>query len=122
MTFRERQVIGSTSLTPQEVQDAVQEMGDVYKGNAYHLLQRCVETRTSCRMCADAARALSQNGPSSQAHVTACTDAFRRRSCRNCNTFSNDLCKRLTGNEAPAWVQSALPCTDAVLTLVPGRS
>ena len=76
MTFRERQVIGSTSLTPQEVQDAVQEMGDVYKGNAYHLLQRCVETRTSCRMCADAARALSQNGPSSQAHVTACTDAF----------------------------------------------
>ena len=43
MTFRERQVIGTTSLTPQEVQDAVQEMGDVYKGNAYHLLQRCVD-------------------------------------------------------------------------------
>lgn len=41
VTFRERLVIGNTSLTPQEVQDAVQDMGGVYKGNAYHLLQRC---------------------------------------------------------------------------------
>jgi hypothetical protein len=59
VTFRERQVIGTTSLTPQEVQDAVQEMGDVYKGNAYHLLQRCVDQhvvlhaciKVSCALC-----------------------------------------------------------------------
>ena len=51
MTFRERQVIGTTSLTPQEVQDAVQEMGDVYKGNAYHLLQRYVDQHVVLHVC-----------------------------------------------------------------------
>ena len=49
-------------MTPQHVQQAVQEMGEQYKGNAYHLLQR------------------------------------------NCNHFSNDLCRKLTGKEAPLWV------------------
>lgn len=51
VTFRERQVIGTTSLTPQEVQDAMQEMGDVYKGNAYHLLQRCVDQHVVLHAC-----------------------------------------------------------------------
>lgn len=55
-------------MSPQHVQQAVQEMGEQYKGNAYHLLQR------------------------------------------NCNHFSNDLCRKLTGKEAPLWVsQSASP-------------
>lgn len=49
-------------MTPQHVQQAVQEMGEQYKGNAYHLLQR------------------------------------------NCNHFSNDLCRKLTAKEAPLWV------------------
>jgi len=46
VTFRERIDIGPTNLTPQEVQDVVQEMGDTYKGNAYHLLQRCAVLAT----------------------------------------------------------------------------
>ena len=53
-------------MTPQHVQQAVQEMGEQYKGNAYHLLQR------------------------------------------NCNHFSNDLCRKLTEKEAPLWVIYAL--------------
>ena len=40
VTFRERIKIGETSLSPQEVQVTVQEMGESFKGNAYHLLQR----------------------------------------------------------------------------------
>lgn len=77
VTFRERVDIGYTNLSPQEVQDAVQEMGEVYKGNAYHLLQR------------------------------------------NCNTFSNDLCKRLTGKEAPAWVNRLAGIATCVHCLLP---
>ena len=42
VTFRERIKIGDTSLTAQEVQDAVQEMGVAFRGNSYHLLQKCV--------------------------------------------------------------------------------
>jgi hypothetical protein len=38
--FRESVVVGETSLTPQQVQQAVQELGQEYKGNRYHLLQR----------------------------------------------------------------------------------
>ena len=60
--FRESVLVGETSMSPQRVQQAVQEMGEQYKGNAYHLLQR------------------------------------------NCNHFSDDLCQKLTGKEAPLWV------------------
>ena len=63
VTFRESVEIGETALSPQEVQQAVHEMGSAYKGNRYHLLQK------------------------------------------NCNAFSNDLCIRLTGKPAPAWVR-----------------
>jgi hypothetical protein len=77
VTFRERIDIGPTNLTAQEVQDVVQEMGETYKGNAYHLLQR------------------------------------------NCNTFSNELCKRLTGNEAPAWVNRLAGIATCVHCLLP---
>lgn len=31
--------MGDTSLTPQQVQHLVQQMGQHYKGNKYHLLQ-----------------------------------------------------------------------------------
>lgn len=31
--------MGETSLTPQQVQHLVQQMGQHYKGNKYHLLQ-----------------------------------------------------------------------------------
>ena len=72
--FRESVLVGYTSMTPQHVQQAVQEMGEQYKGNAYHLLQR------------------------------------------NCNHFSNDLCRKLTGKEAPLWV-SQLARTDSVFLL-----
>ena len=58
-------------MSPQRVQQAVQEMGEQYKGNAYHLLQR------------------------------------------NCNHFSNDLCRKLTGKEAPLWVSDPLACSQA---------
>ena len=65
--FRESVLVGYTSMTPQHVQQAVQEMGEQYKGNAYHLLQR------------------------------------------NCNHFSSDLCRKLTGKEAPLWVSQLCP-------------
>lgn len=67
--FRESVLVGYTSMTPQHVQQAVQEMGEQYKGNAYHLLQR------------------------------------------NCNHFSNDLCRKLTGKEAPLWVSHSFELT-----------
>lgn len=60
--FRESIQVGTTQMSPQRVQQVVQEMGETYKGNAYHLLQR------------------------------------------NCNHFSNDLCQKLTGQQAPLWV------------------
>lgn len=60
--FRESIQVGTTQMSPQRVQQVVQEMGETYKGNAYHLLQR------------------------------------------NCNHFSNDLCQKLTGQQAPLWI------------------
>lgn len=62
VTFRESIPIGVTDLSPQEVYEVVQQLGQTYKGNQYHLLEM------------------------------------------NCNTFSNELCYRLTGKFAPAWV------------------
>lgn len=36
-------VVGTTSLEPHEVQDAVQQLGYEFRGNSYHLLERnCV--------------------------------------------------------------------------------
>lgn len=66
--FRESIQVGTTQMSPQRVQQVVQEMGETYKGNAYHLLQR------------------------------------------NCNHFSNDLCQKLTGQQAPLWVSMMQPC------------
>ena len=68
--YREGIKIGETDLTPQQVQQVVQELGQQYKGNTYHLLER------------------------------------------NCNHFSSDLCKRLTGKPAPLWVSIACRCKD----------
>ena len=44
VTFRERIRIGSTAMTAQEVQDTVNEMGGAFRGNSYHLLQKCAAT------------------------------------------------------------------------------
>ena len=38
--FRESIVVGETTLSQQEVQQLVHSMGETYKGNRYHLLQR----------------------------------------------------------------------------------
>ncbi len=62
LAFREAVRIGTTPLSPAQVQRVVRAMGSEYKGNSYHLLER------------------------------------------NCNQFSDDLCRRLTGAPAPAWV------------------
>ena len=69
--YREGIKIGETDLTPQQVQQVVQELGQQYKGNTYHLLER------------------------------------------NCNHFSSDLCKRLTGKPAPLWVSIACCCRES---------
>ena len=55
--------MGETDLSPAEVYEVVQQLGQQYRGNKYHLLQM------------------------------------------NCNNFSSDLCYRLTGERAPAWVR-----------------
>lgn len=39
VTYRESICVGETDLTPQQVQQLVQQMGQQYKGNSYHLLQ-----------------------------------------------------------------------------------
>jgi hypothetical protein len=39
VTFRESIYMGETDLTPAQVQSLVQQMGQQYKGNSYHLLQ-----------------------------------------------------------------------------------
>lgn len=115
VTFRERIVVGDTSLTPQEVQDVVQDMGEVYKGNAYHLLQRCVGMKQDL-VHVHASRAHLCTSPSAQELISAhCLLLLWLR--RNCNTFSNDLCKRLTGKEAPAWVRCKL-CMSAMFCTV----
>lgn len=62
VTFREAIPMGETSLSPRQVYAVVQELGQQFRGNAYHLLQQ------------------------------------------NCNTFSDELCFRLTGLQAPPWV------------------
>ncbi|KAL6779866.1 DESI3 [Auxenochlorella protothecoides x Auxenochlorella symbiontica] len=62
VTFREPVLVGETDMTPREVYAMVQELGQIFRGNAYHLLQQ------------------------------------------NCNTFSDELCYRLTGQRAPPWV------------------
>lgn len=62
VAWREAVLVGRTSLSPTQVYELVQAMGQEYKGNRYHLLQM------------------------------------------NCNSFSADLCRRLTGQEAPTWV------------------
>lgn len=59
-------MVGQTSLSPREVYSLVQELGQLFKGNAYHLLQQ------------------------------------------NCNTFSDELCFRLTGHRSPCWVRAGL--------------
>lgn len=38
--FRESISMGDTNLSPQQVQALVQSMGQQYRGNRYHLLQR----------------------------------------------------------------------------------
>mmetsp|Transcript_12596 Transcript_12596/g.35384 ORF Transcript_12596/g.35384 Transcript_12596/m.35384 type:complete len:197 (-) Transcript_12596:100-690(-) len=38
--FRESIVVGETTLSQQEVQQLVHSMGETYKGNKYHLLER----------------------------------------------------------------------------------
>ncbi len=40
MLFRESIPMGSTDLSPQQVQAMVQHMGQQYRGNRYHLLQK----------------------------------------------------------------------------------
>ena len=62
VVFRERILVGTTELSPQQVYRVVQELGREFKGNRYHLLQM------------------------------------------NCNTFSSELCYRLTGKRAPGWI------------------
>jgi len=75
--WRERIVVGRTGLSPQETYDLVRMMGQEYKGNKYHLLQK------------------------------------------NCNNFSADLCQRLTGNAAPAWINRAANMAVALHCLLP---
>lgn len=77
VTFRESIPIGVTDLSPQEVYEVVQQLGQTYKGNQYHLLEM------------------------------------------NCNTFSNELCYRLTGKCAPAWVNRLANMALALQCLVP---
>lgn len=38
--YRESIIIGETSMSREEVHELVQKMGEEYKGNLYHLLQR----------------------------------------------------------------------------------
>lgn len=40
VVFRQSVLIGETTLTAEEVQSLVQTLGQTYKGNRYHLLQR----------------------------------------------------------------------------------
>ena len=40
VVWRERVVVGETDMNPQEVQEVVQQLGNEYRGNAYHLLER----------------------------------------------------------------------------------
>ncbi|KAK9809843.1 hypothetical protein WJX72_000250 [[Myrmecia] bisecta] len=40
VVFRESVVVGETDLSPEEVQQVVQSLGEEFRGNRYHLLQR----------------------------------------------------------------------------------
>lgn len=40
VVWRESVVVGETDMDAQEVQEVVQQLGNEYRGNAYHLLER----------------------------------------------------------------------------------
>ncbi len=46
--YRESVYIGETDLTQEEVHQLILKMGQDYKGNRYHLLQRSVQARCVC--------------------------------------------------------------------------
>lgn len=77
IALREAILVGHTTLTPTEVYELVQSMGQEYKGNKYHLLQM------------------------------------------NCNSFSTDLCRRLTGAEPPGWVNRLVNLAVSLHCLLP---
>ncbi|KAK2080308.1 hypothetical protein QBZ16_000161 [Prototheca wickerhamii] len=77
VTFREAILLGETSLSARQVYAVVQELGQEFRGNAYHLLQQ------------------------------------------NCNTFSDALCYRLTGEHAPPWVNRLANFAVALHCLLP---
>ena len=62
LSWREKIYVGRTMLDEGGVMEVIRDLGNEFKGNTYHLLQK------------------------------------------NCNTFSSELCFRLTGNRGPRWV------------------
>ncbi|KAL4445307.1 hypothetical protein ABPG77_011132 [Micractinium sp. CCAP 211/92] len=77
VAWREAVPVGHTDLSPAEVHAVVQQMGQQYRGNRYHLLQM------------------------------------------NCNHFSSDLCARLTGQPAPAWINRLAAIAVSLHCLLP---
>lgn len=75
--FRESIKIGRTHLTRQEVDELCDRLGEVYRGNQYHLL------------------------------------------ARNCNHFTSDLTKELTGHRSPGWVNRLAGCGMCCSCLLP---
>ena len=56
MGFRESVYVGHTTLSRQEVDEVCDKLGETYRGNQYHLLQRNVSVCPPLRLRASTGR------------------------------------------------------------------
>lgn len=80
--------MGYTNLSKKQVDKVLQDISKEYIGTSYNLLTRYA----------------IQKKVLSEIFICVHTHSI---SYRNCNHFSEDLCKRLTGKTAPGWINRA---------------
>lgn len=137
VAWREAVPVGFTDLSQEEVHALVQRMGQEYKGN------RCgraagVEWVAGSSWCVTGVQQLTCcNGKQvllvvwvwpvlgSDDHSPSSHRASSPNPCRyhllqmNCNHFSSDLCARLTGQPAPAWINRLASIAVSLHCLLP---
>jgi hypothetical protein len=77
VVHREKILVGYTNLSESQIFGVLKELGSMFRGNRYHLLQM------------------------------------------NCNTFSSQLCHRLTGKRAPGWINRLADLAVSLNCLLP---
>ncbi|KAG5456094.1 MAG: PPPDE putative peptidase domain-containing protein [Olpidium bornovanus] len=135
--FKESVLVGYISYSKSEINDIIKKITEDYSGRSYSLLSRYVRLLTN-----DTALESSRfkqpkkntTAPVVMASLASPTSAICRgrstnllpvikTSCRitssNCNHFTSDLCQRLIGKPAPAWINRLAKFANLVPCLVP---